>query len=56
MHETPPAPTEGLIPPGGSFDGLIEADGAVRIDGTVEGEVIVAESLWVGTEMFLTSG
>ena len=46
---TPPA-IERLVPSGARFDGLIEASGTTRIDGTVEGEVIVAESLWIGAE------
>lgn len=44
------AVTESLVALGGHFDGLIDARGAARIEGAVDGEVLVTESLWIGAE------
>lgn len=50
MNEHAAEAPEVLVPSGARFDGLIEGRGATRIDGCVDGEIIVAESLWVGAE------
>jgi cytoskeletal protein CcmA (bactofilin family) len=47
---TEPGAVEPLVPSGGRFDGLVEVCGPARIDGIVDGEVIVADSLWIGAE------
>jgi len=49
MFEPAPDDVEPLVPPGAHFDGLIEARGPTRIEGSVAGEVIVNDSLRIGT-------
>lgn len=50
MFEPAPEALESLVPLGAHFDGLIEGRGPTRIDGSVEGEVIVRDSLRIGAD------
>jgi len=48
MIDPNPENFDSLVPPGAHFDGLIEGRGPTRIDGSVEGQIIVADELWIG--------
>jgi cytoskeletal protein CcmA (bactofilin family) len=53
LTQTPKAervirPREHRIRPGASFRGLLQLPGTARIDGCVEGEIVVAGALWIG--------
>ena len=39
-----------MVRSGAEFDGLVCVDGSGRIEGRVTGDVIAAESLWIGAE------
>jgi len=43
-----PPPREHRIGPGTSFQGLLQLPGSGRIDGHVEGEIVVGGVLWIG--------
>jgi cytoskeletal protein CcmA (bactofilin family) len=45
-----PPPPEHRIRPGASFRGLLQLPGSGRIDGHVEGEIVVGGVLWIGPE------